>query len=194
MQELRWRALLYVSVIRYLITDGSAVRNEKRWLSHIALWMERGVEFVQIREREMDARRLAELTRKVVALPHGPAARILVNDRADVAMAAGADGVHLRDGSVFPALFARNGFVVSVACHDLLSVDLAEGADLILLAPVFAPISKPAGRPALGLNCLRRAVERTGIPVLALGGITAENQQACLDAGAAGIAGISFFC
>ena len=181
-------------MIRYLITDGSAVRDERRWLSHIARWMDRGVEFVQIRERGMEARRLAELTRKVIAIPHGPATRILVNDRADVAMAAGADGVHLRDGSVSPALFARDGFVVSVACHDLLSVDLAEGADLILLAPVFAPLSKPAERAALGLKCLRQAVERTRIPVLALGGITAENQWACLDAGAAGIAGISFFC
>lgn len=180
-------------MIRCLITDGTAALDEARWLRRLGLWMEQGIEIIQIRERTLEARHLAELTRKVLALPPRPATKILVNDRADVAIATGADGVHLRDGSVSPRLFAREGFLVSVACHHPLQIGSLDGADLIILAPVFTPLSKLPDRPPLGLEGIRAACALTRIPVLALGGITTENQQKCLDAGAAGIAGISYF-
>ncbi len=180
-------------MIRCLITDGTASSDESLWLRRLALWMERGVEIIQIRERDLEARQLAELTRKVLALPHQCGTRILINDRADVAMATGADGVHLRDGSVSPRLFARDGFMVSATCHAPRAISSLDGADLILLAPVFNPLSKPPDRPPLGLEGIRAACALTRIRVLGLGGITTENQQECLDAGASGIAGISYF-
>ncbi len=174
-------------MIRCLITDGTAS------LAGLAHWMEWGVELIQIRERSLSVRDLAEFTRKVVALPNLHGTKILVNDRADVALACGAHGVHLRDGSVSPLLFARPGFLVTAACHDPARVGEYRGADYILLAPIFAPLSKDQTTAPLGLDGLRRACSLTAIPILALGGITEANAQACVDGGAAGIAAISYF-
>lgn len=180
-------------MIRCLITDGKAVADEARWLRKLAVWLERGVELVQIRERSLEARQLAELTRKALALPNPRRTKILVNDRADVAMACGAHGVHLREGAVAPALFARPGFLVTAACHDPQRVGELAGADYILLAPIFAPLSKESSAAPLGVEAIRTAVALTPTPILALGGITQANLGACLAAGAAGFAAISYF-
>jgi thiamine-phosphate pyrophosphorylase len=123
---------------------------------------------------------------------------VLINDRADVAIAAEADGVHLRDGSIAAERIRRitnRRLIVSVACHDVASASRAaqEGADYIVLAPVFAPLSKSMPQPPLGLEKLREAAESVAVPVVALGGITETNARACTDAGAAGVAGISLF-
>jgi len=106
--------------------------------------------------------------------------------------------VHLRDHSVSPELIRRIAparFVISVACHDADAVQRAsdEGADYAVLAPIFAPLSKPLGWPPLGLEALRSIARAVTIPIIALGGITAENAPLCIDAGAAGIAGITLF-
>jgi thiamine-phosphate pyrophosphorylase len=192
---MRGRLLLLATVICYLISDGTADVDESKWLRHIAGWLERGVvDLIQIRERELSARRLAELTRKVLLLanPHG--AKILVNDRADIAVACGADGVHLRDGSITPGQTRRASrvpFIISLACHS--PYKILRGADYILLAPVFAPLSKDLVQEPLGLKAISEAAQRTSVPILALGGITASNAQSCIEAGAAGIAGISLF-
>ena len=181
-------------MIRYLITDGSAALDQRAWLAKLNHWItERGVELVQLRERSLTTRELVALARKVLALPNPHGTRILVNDRADVAIASGAHGVHLRDGSVSPSLVAAQGFTVSVSVHHLRQLSMAEGADFILLAPIFAPLSKIGGAPPLGTDAIRRACELTAIPVLALGGITEMNARECVEAGAAGIAGISYF-
>jgi thiamine-phosphate pyrophosphorylase len=180
-------------VIRCLITDGTAAANESRWLEHKAAWLAAGVDLIQIRERDLSARRLAELTRKVLRLPNPQGTKILINDRADVALACGADGVHLRDGSILPEVFARPEFLVSVAFHYLAELEKSQGADFILLAPIFKPLSKDDSRPALGCRAITEMVDRTTTPVLALGGITAGNAHLCVEAGAAGIAGISYF-
>jgi thiamine-phosphate pyrophosphorylase len=180
-------------VIRCLITDGSAGQDEAAWLRKIARWMERGVELVQIREHALTTRELAALTRRVLALNNPRGTKILVNDRADVAIACGANGIHLRDGSVSPSLFARPGFMVTVSAHRVSQISQIEGASYILLAPIFAPLSKTSTGPALGLEGLRQACALTSIPILALGGITESNAPECMDAGAAGIAGISYF-
>jgi thiamine-phosphate pyrophosphorylase len=164
-----------------LITDGSGrcdVRSD--------------VDFVQVREPGLSARELADCVRTLTGL------RVLVNDRADVAIACGAAGVHLRDGAVSPRVIrgiAPRGFMVTVACHDAAAVFRAadEGADYAVLAPVFAPLSKVSASPPLGLDALRAITARAQIPVIALGGITAENAPMCMDAGAAGIAGITLF-
>lgn len=181
-------------MIRYLITDGSAALDERVWMARLGYWIsERGVELVQIRERSLATRELALLARKVVALPNPHGTKILVNDRADVAIACGAHGVHLRDGSPPASLFVKAGFTVSFSVHHLEELPLAEGADFILLAPIFAPLSKAGVTPPLGTSAIRQARERTEVPVLALGGITESNAPECLAAGAAGIAGISYF-
>ena len=123
---------------------------------------------------------------------------ILVNDRLDVALAASAGGVHL-GGQSMPAgevrKVAPRPFVVGVSCHSLAEAVAAEsaGADYLLLGPVFETPSKLKYGPPLGLDELRKVTGQMRIPVLALGGITVERVQPCLEAGAAGIAGIRIF-
>lgn len=182
-------------MIRYLITDGSAAQNPEMWLENLERWMQEGVDFVQIREIHLIPRDLATLVKRVCAIKDKT--RVLVNDRADIAIAAGADGVHLRDGSIEPerirSISARPLFV-SVSCHSTEGVAAAalSGADLAVLAPIFPPLSKAPTRRALGLETLREAASMN-IPVIALGGITHVNAGACMEAGAAGVGGISLF-
>lgn len=180
-------------MIRCLITDGNFRRDPQRWMAHAAYWIGEGVELLQIRERDLTARELAEVTRQVLRVPNPRGTKVLVNDRADVAMACGAHGVHLRDNAVEPALFSRREFLVTVSRHSVEDAVKTEGADYILLAPIFRPLSKNDSGPALGTEAIRELTRRSLTPVLALGGITNENQAACLEAGAAGIAGISLF-
>jgi thiamine-phosphate diphosphorylase len=180
-------------LIRYLISDGSWLRDRTRWLDHAAAWLARGVEIFQIREQELSARDLAALTRQVLRLPNPHATKIVVNDRADVAIACGAQGVHLRDGSVLPEVFARPGFLITVACHRVADAGQVRGADFVLLAPIFEPISKTDSRPALGPAAIGEFTRISPVPVLALGGITPANAGLCMEAGAAGVAGISYF-
>ncbi len=174
-------------MIRCAITDGTgSLGNVERWLAD-------GVELIQIREKQMSARQLAEFVRHAAgfANPHG--SKLLVNDRADIAITCGAHGVHLRDNSVRPARLRSilpTGFLITVACHDSARLALATGADYALVAPVFKPLSKDDDREPLGLAGLAKF---RGLPVLALGGVTWDNAQACLGAGAVGIAGITLF-
>jgi thiamine-phosphate diphosphorylase len=172
-------------VICCLITDGH--------IENVAHWIAEGVEMVQIRERDLNPRQLADFTRTILALPNPHGTKILVNDRADIAIACEAQGVHLRDGSVSPVRFARPDFIITVSCHDVASIERATGADFILLAPIFKPLSKVDQRPALGTGAIKEAARLSPIPVLALGGITADNARSCIEAGAAGVAGISYF-
>jgi thiamine-phosphate pyrophosphorylase len=180
-------------VIRCLITDGTFSSGESRWMAHVVHWIEEGVELIQIRERDLPARDLAELTRKILRIPNPHGTRILVNDRADVAIACKAHGVHLRDGSISPGNFARPGFLVTVSCHRIEDAETAIGASFILLAPIFKPFSKTDDRPALGTGAITEFTRRFPTPVLALGGIDDQNALACMRAGAAGIAGITYF-
>lgn len=174
-------------MIRILITDGSGRIDP-------AL-TQTDVDFIQVREPRLTPRELAEVVR-IFVRAGGP--RILVNDRIDVAIACGAAGVHLRDGSVSAAQIreiAPQSFVVSQACHSMEACQRAEreGADFAVLAPIFPPLSKPSDRPPLGIDTLRSIATQSKIPIVALGGITHENIQLCIEAGAAGIAGITLF-
>jgi thiamine-phosphate pyrophosphorylase len=180
-------------MIRCLITDGMFHRNETKWMAHVRRWITEGVEILQIRERDLVVRDLADLTREVLQIPNPYGTKILLNDRADVAIACKAHGVHLRDGSVSPEKFARPDFLVTVSCHRVEDAAKVAGASFVLLAPIFNPFSKADRRPALGTGAIRDFTRQSHVPVLALGGVTQENAAACIEAGAAGIAGITYF-
>ncbi len=151
-----------------------------------------GVDYVQIREKSLSTRDLFRLVEEAVAVRRS--GRLLVNDRGDVALASGADGVHLPAGRP-PAAGIRAlggpGFLVGLSCHCVEEVEraAAEGADFAVLGPIF---TTPGKGPPRGLGPLERAA-RLPIPVLALGGVTLENARQCLEAGAAGVAGIRLF-
>jgi len=164
-------------------------------LDAIARNLAAGVTWIQIREKDLSARALFDLVEAAIRLPNPHASKIIVNTRADVAIAAGAAGVHLPSGSPPARVWRRPGFLVGVSCHAVEDVRQAEaeGADYVVFGPVFAPLSKPAGLEPRGLEDLARAAAAVRIPVLALGGVTIANSAACVSAGAAGVAGISLF-
>ncbi len=157
-----------------------------------------GIEWIQIREKDLSARDLFDLTKRVLALPNPAGTKILVNTRVDVALASGAAGIHLPAGSPAPHLWRPHtppGFLIGVSCHTLDEVRAAEaeGADYAIFGPVFAPLSKSADLEPRGIEGLSEAVRAVRIPLLALGGITAANTQNCIQAGAAGVAAISLY-
>jgi thiamine-phosphate pyrophosphorylase len=176
-------------VIRCCIT-GSPAR-----LDVVARNLAVGVEWIQIRDKDLSARALFELVTAAMKLPNPHGSKIIVNTRADVAIAAGAAGVHLPSGSPAARFWRRSGFLIGVSCHCLEDVRQAEaeGADYALFGPVFAPLSKSSRLEPRGLEGIAQAAAVARIPVLALGGITRENTAACISAGAAGFAGISLF-
>jgi thiamine-phosphate pyrophosphorylase len=178
-------------LIRCYITDRRSCKSDL--LSHIGRAVRDRVDYIQIREKDLSARALLELTLQAVAIARQSATRILVNDRADVAIAAGAHGVHLRSGSISPLLLRPilpNEFLIGVSCHTEDELRRAAGADFAVYGAVFA---SPGKGPAIGIGALAAAVRVSPVPVLALGGITWENARECLAAGASGIAAIRLF-
>jgi thiamine-phosphate pyrophosphorylase len=172
-----------------------------RLVETIARAANAGVDAIQLREKDLTGRALLELAQKAVARA-GPE-KILVNDRLDVALAAGAAGVHLGEESMGVAdvvAFRTNarlpsGFRIGRSCHSLEAALRAEkdGADYVFFGPVFATPSKARFGPPQGTEALAAVCRQVHIPVVAIGGITLENAGACLAAGAAGVAAIRLF-
>ncbi len=205
--------------LRYAITDLSPSPDTPagrmaRLREQVRRWAVDGVDMVQLREKQLQSGELFALAEAAMQVFHEVAAergglrttRLLVNGRSDVAAAAGTDGVHLtgRPGELTPGqarrVFAAAGLplcFVSRSCHSLADVAIAckAGADLILFGPVFE--KRVAGEvvvAGLGLEHLNGACTAAGnTPVLALGGVSIKTIEACVKAGAAGIAAIRLF-
>lgn len=173
---------------------------------HIESAVAAGVDWIQIREKDLAARELLELTRRAVAVTRQEAnarTRVIVNDRLDVAIAAGAAGVHLGGDSIPVAeavRWCRAGnappdFMVGVSCHEVQETIAAEraGGNYIFFGPVYeTPAKMKFGAPQ-GVDKLAEVCRSVQIPVLAIGGIDEKNAGLCLRAGAAGIAAIRLF-
>jgi thiamine-phosphate pyrophosphorylase len=203
-------------LLLYYITDrtqfpGDENARQRALLAKITEATRCGVDFIQLREKDLSTRELealASAARRVVRENSRPGTkdwelttRLLINSRSDVAIACGADGVHLRSDDISPSevqrIWAQTRYsaraIVGVSCHSAGDVASAasEHADFAVFAPVFEKKDVSKASPA-GLDGLRKAC-RQKIPALALGGITLNNARACLDAGAAGVAAIRLF-
>ncbi len=183
--------------IIYPITSGTATTPEILRLVQAAVDAE--VPLFQIREKSLSARSLYELVVRAALITRGSKTRLMVNDRVDVARAAGADGVHLTARSL-PAHVVRMScgaeFLIGVSTHTVEEAQAARagGADFVVFGPVFETESKRAFGPPQGLDKLREVTRALNeFPVLAIGGITLANITACLSAGARGVAGITTF-
>jgi thiamine-phosphate pyrophosphorylase len=182
---------------------GREPERRNRLLDRIADAARNRIDFVQLREKDLSSHDLEELGRQAVSRIRALSGntRLLINSRTDVALAAGADGVHLRSRDVSPAEVRKiwtqvagpGNAVIAISCHTRQEAVAAHqaGADFVVFSPVYEKKDSPNVPPA-GLELLR-LVCSTQIPVLALGGITPQNAALCLEAGAKGIAGIRLF-
>lgn len=186
-----------------------AITSGEGWaaMEHVRRWSQEGVDFVQLREKQMEAGELVNLAVAMLAVLRASGkTKLLVNSRADVAVAAGADGVHLTSRTdeltpqqvreVFRAAGAGKP-VIGVSCHTVDAVRRAAGSgvELILFGPVFEKrVADVVVVEGLGLDALQEASAAAGrTPVLALGGVTWPRAELCIEAGAAGVAGIRLF-
>ncbi len=203
----------------YYITDrtafpGDEFSRRRHLLEKIAEAARAGVDYIQLREKDLSTRDLESLAGEAVTTiaqlkteNRELATALLINSRADIALAVGADGVHLRSDDIFPQdvrtlshspcgagtparQLSPRPPLIAVSCHS--PADVAQAAANHATFAVFAPVFEKKGASPAGLSALRQACQ-AGIPVLALGGITLENAQSCLNAGAAGIAAIRLF-
>ena len=175
---------------RYYITDRKAVGGFRPLLEVIRDQLHLGVDYLQIREKDLSARELFEFSLAVLEVRDHQIhtrqpAKIILNSRADVALAIGADGVHLAADAPRETL---PGLLVARSCHSIAEVESAS-ADFVVFGPVF---QGHGGKPGVGLDQLRAACA-VGKPVFALGGVDWDNAAACMAAGAEGISGIRLF-
>jgi thiamine-phosphate pyrophosphorylase len=179
----------------YLITDRHQARGGDL-LPTLNEALGSGIGAVQLREKDMGGRELLELALKIKILTERYGARLFINDRIDVALASGADGIHLGEASI-PVESAKKickGILVGCSTHSLEGAKRAEGggADFITFGPVFETPSKAQYGPPLGIKKLLEVVSAVNIPVFAIGGIKADNlARVMTEGGPHGVALIS---
>lgn len=195
-------------MLLYYITDRTQLRGTEsqrgeRLLKKIAEAVLAGVDYVQLREKDLLARELESLAQEAAQAIRESRSRtrLLINSRTDVAIAAQADGVHLTSNDISPLEVRKiwreaqgpTETIIGVSCHTEAEVIAAESAsaDFVVFGPVFEKRGA-AEISAVGIDQLRK-VGRHRVPVIALGGVTRENAQLCIEAGASGIAGIRLF-
>ena len=156
-----------------------------------------GIDLIHLRERNLEASALAAMARAMMDAVSGSATRVVVNDRLDVALACGAHGVHLRADSIPPAkarALAPAGFLVGRSVHDAAEAAReADDVDYLVAGTVFPSASQPGEHVLLGIAGLRAIVQSVRVPVLAIGGVTADRIAELAASGAAGIAAIGLF-
>ena len=176
-----------------LVTD----RTRRPVLDQCREAVHAGIDMIQVRERSLDDGPLASLVTELVRLTRGTATRVVVNDRLDVALACRADGVHLRGDSIPPEAarsIAPEGFLIGRSVHQEQEASAASGGcDYLIAGTVFPTSSKPGLTEWLGADGLARICRAVSLPVLAIGGVTADRLPSVAAAGAAGIAGIGLF-
>jgi thiamine-phosphate pyrophosphorylase len=206
-------------MLLYYVTDrrsfeGTDARQRITLLERIAAAARAGVDYIQLREKDLSPRPLERLAREALhaVRENSAATRLLINGRTDIALAVGADGVHLPSGelpaSEIRALWAcsnRSAPIIGVSAHSVADIQYAEahGANFAVLAPIFEKVgteTRCLGEAALRAACMTtvlpdktEAPPSNRFPVLALGGVTVANARSCLLAGAAGISGIRLF-
>ena len=189
-------------LLLYYITDshfyGQGPARFAGLLDRIAAAAEAGVDYIQLREKDLSARDLEALGHQAMQRIQGTASKLLINSRTDIAIVTGAHGVHLPANDISPTdarrIFGAAGApkpTIAVSCHSADEVRRAQaaGADFVVFGPVF----EKSGSPGVGLDRLREACAAAPLPVLALGGVTVTNTADCLRAGAQGIAAIRLF-
>jgi thiamine-phosphate pyrophosphorylase len=180
----------------YLITDRRLFNGNAPLFTAVEEALKGGVHAVQLREKDLEIRELLRMAYELRKLTSGYRAKLFINDRVDVALAVGADGVHL-GGSSMPAFAARKAagedMLIGVSAHSLTEAKKAEeeGADFVTFGPVFETPSKLKYGKPLGLDLFREVSAMMSIPVFAIGGIKKERVKNVLDSGASGIALIS---
>lgn len=199
-------SLLLQQPIVYLISNGAtntkttpASEEFAALLNLVAAAVAAKVSFIQLREKHLTARTLYELTQRAAQLTRGSQTRLLVNDRSDIARAAGADGVHLTTRSLGADVIRRtlgDDFLIGVSTHSIAEARAARdnGANFVVWGPVFATDSKLAYGEPQGVSKLAQVVQQLApFPVVALGGVTLDNVGECANVGVGGVAGIGLF-
>ncbi len=176
-----------------------AITDSKRYpdmLQRLEKALKKGIRMVQLREKELSGLEYYQLAKRVRELTQDYDAMLFINERVDIALAVGAEGVHLPEKSLPPSVVKRIApkLLVGYSSHSLEKALWAqeEGADFITLSPIFKTQSHPEVEP-IGLGLLMEVSQRLSIPVYALGGITWDRIKLCYKNGAYGIAGIGLF-
>jgi len=181
----------------YYITDRHT--SLRPILEQIQIAIEAGVDYVQIREKDLSSRELFDLAVSAQTLAQRHDTRILINDRLDIALAAALDGIHLGQLSIAPevvrAKVSGGDFLIGVSTHSLGELQRAheKGVSFLTFSPVFLTPSKAIYGSPVGIEHLREVCGFSKVPVFALGGINQQNYSECLKMGAAGIAATRLF-
>lgn len=156
-----------------------------------------GIDMLQIRERDLEAADLKRLVSEIVAMAKGSRCRVIVNDRVDVAIAAGADGVHLRGDSIPPRearQIVPRGFLIGRSVHAVAEASsVAADVDYLIAGAVWQTPSKDRDHVLLGISGFATIAAAVGVPVLAIGGVTIDRVAEVRDAGGQGVAAIGLF-
>ena len=180
----------------YLITDRKLFADSNEIFAAVEQALKGGVKAVQLREKDLGIRELLEMAYKMREITKKYKAKLFINDRVDIALAVGADGVHLGQSSMPPSAVRKisgNKLIIGASTHNIDEAKKAErgGADFITLGPVYKTPSKlKYGRP-IGIDALKKVKSRVSIPVFAIGGIKEDKVKEVMGAGADGIALIS---